>query len=309
MSVRTRNDTATFATSCLDGTEHRFTISLDGTVTNPHHDPEEDAVIEALGGALHPCGTLGRAYTAARVCFDALTGTHDVPGLKKTQRRGWTDGTTCPSCTRDARHLATPVHQAARLGTDRHATLTLLRWLTRRNRVLNPDLHVNPIRASWRTTSDGLQEAFGDSPGVSSQLVSFRSLMLDSLVTPRYVSIAREIVGGSPKAVATLRNTGVRVEWADELLRRTQPRALRYAREHNSLLPTSIGAARNVPAREVARYLNAGVTAHFHTYYTRQVTPQQVIAVYKATNGATTLADLLGTYTVREALHLVGVSQ
>lgn len=303
MPVRTRNHKAYFTVGCIDAQTHGFTIALDGTVSNPHHDAEQDAVIAALGGQLHPCATAQRAYVAARACFDAMAGIRDVPQMRRSPRRGWTDGHMCPRCPAPsgAPHLATPVHQASRLGTTTRDTETLLRWLNRNNAQ-------GPLpRIGSAPADEAILQALGLVGGEGSRWLW---LARKAFLTPRYIALAAPLVGNDPQRIIVLREGGARVEWLAEILRSTEPNALRRLRQVSERFPHSLAAARNVDPHTVADYLNNGVTAHFYTYASHRARPKQILAVYHATGGATTLADILRDegLTVAQAMRQVGAA-
>lgn len=298
-TVRTRLGTAYFVVDCLGGQEHRFTMTLDGQVSNAHHDTEQDAVLLALGGAPHPCNLAQRAHTAAREIFEGLAGEHDLPSLTRT-RGGWRDGHQCRDCSRSLEHLHTTKHRASLHGTHERLVRTLLAWMKR-----NSDKHCFSAADATRPTTEFLAAARAVSPDFSP--ARFRFAVRGSIITAPFVREAAPFSSGKFENVALARGEGVRVEWLRELGAQVRPDALAHALRGDGTLLKTLARSRNVPARAVASYLNAGVTAHFYTYHRAHARPDQVLAVYRATGGRTTLADLLSRgMSVREAMVSVG---
>ena len=306
-SVRVRRDGATFTVPCLEGERHIFVMNPDGTFINSFHDAEADQVAWALGASRHPCGRAALSYSTAEIIFDALTGKRDVPGLKHTARNGWRDRCECQTCQPNLtyvpsqEHVTSMAHQAARTGTDPALVREMFRWIEQNARSRR---RLPPPR-----TREDYRVAFARI-GVDSRSEQDRwfPIFQQSLITPQFVKAAVPFVGATPGDVHALRIGGVRVEWIRSLAAHTTRSAVAYAHEHNGMLASTLAASRNVDPVLVARFLNAGVTAHFHTYSRAHARPEQVLAVYRATRGEKSLADMLGEgLTVHAAMREVGV--
>lgn len=297
--VRTRGTRATFIVQCLDGDEHRFVMTADGTLLNTHHDPDEDAVIAALGGEPHPCGQALRAYQAALVSNNAATGTSDSSNARYTRRKGWVEGGDCPSCTRrvsTARHLHSTEHQAHVHGVPQLARQaeTLRRWLERNTAARGP----------YRDLTD----VTNDFPRITRSTRSrYLHVSRDDLLTRPFIATGTGDLGLPLSDVLALRRNGITIQWLTELNARLTPTTRRALRRHlDNKMGVLIGA-RNISARKAADYLNAGIYAHLHTYARAEARPEDILAVYRADIPGT-LADLLQSgMTLHEALVAAGV--
>lgn len=295
LQIRTRGPRAFISIACSEGQQHAFTIELDGSTTNDFHSPDEDAVIVALGGQPSACGTVMRIVSIVKQIHTARTGETDMPNLR-FRRRGWyVRGTEAP--TGRSRHTtmaeATSVNfqlNAAGISPEyRRAANTLLRWIARNSAPAEHIYRRDQIEALGLTLPRWYTE----------------HLVREALLTPAFITPAREIVGDKLQDIITLRDKGITVQWLTELVAHLSPRAKRRARLNTSLL-AGLGGARNVNARLVARFVEHGIYSHIHTYIRASATPAQVLAVYKATNRERTLADLLDQgMTVTDAVRSV----
>lgn len=280
--VRTRGELATVVTTCADGAEHRFTITPDGVTSNTHHDADEDAVVIALGGAPSACGQAMLAFEAARTAHQAHQGIRDVKGLRWTRRRGWTLTDTLAGSLSDLSN-ARRVAQAKNLDSDyQHAADIMFRWLTR-------------TRGESIIYSEA-NDLFADFPIFNTRQNRYLSggQIRHLMLTKQFIDDARIVVGNDLQKVCHLRNSGITTHWLHSLVSNLRPRTARSLARHGEDLITALRGARNVEARVVAGFLNAGIYAHLHTYARAHARPDQVLTVYRATNGQTTLADLLG---------------
>jgi hypothetical protein len=290
VTARTRGERATLTARCDTGI-HKVTLTITGDITT-EHDVDVDAVTSALGGPLHPCGQGIASFHAAHAILDAVTGTHDLPGLKWTARKGWSDGHACATCRNyesGLSHLLSPGHQASRTDGDTHVTRILYGWLTRYDtRLATPPDRLNPaIKAALNQIDPTASDLF---------------IHADRVLHPEYITAAARIVGPHATAIIALRDSGVTVDWIRALARRTRVSAARHAQTTNTTLPRTLIASRNVNPTIVADYLNAGITAHFHTYARVNATPADILAIYRNANGRT-LADLLAEgMTIPDAL-------
>lgn len=316
-TVRTRGETAYLMTACTDGASHRFTITADGQVTDPNHDLDEEAVITALGGAPNPCGAARQAFLAARTALQATTGITDVPRLRHRQRTGYSDGHTCPTCPArpTLQHISSPAHQASRLGAPPAATVTLYRWL----------LRVDPAAAWLRDPTTGRSAQTRRATAVAAALCPSlpanrrpaipEYYAASALLSPTYAAAVNTLFPGEQNDLygwlLQLRGSGISVQWLTSLSTHAHPAALARLvdRYGHAVLLNSLTRARNVAPRTVASYINAGIVAHFHTYARAHVTAAQVLAFYRATGGAQTLADRLAAgASVTQALREVGAA-
>jgi hypothetical protein len=305
VQVRTRHDKATITTLCTDGAEHRFTINIDGTITNSHHLEGEDDVIVALGGEPTMCGKAVIAYEAARDVHRAQLGVADVPNLTWNRRRGWVikndhicTGARCPGAHHDLAHvmkMRTQLHVRNLNGADfDRAGGTFLRWL---NRVVSP--------ATVYAKKADLIDAEGLSVPRRDRFYLGNTIAY-MVLTPEFVRLSKAVVGMNLSYNVSLRTRGVTVQWLRTLVENLDARTLRKIRRHDEKMVAALSAARNVDPRAVAALLSAGVYSHLHTYVRAHARPDQVLAVYRATNGQTTLADLLDEgLTVHQAIQRV----
>lgn len=118
--IRTHGDAAQFTvTDCDDGETHTFTIAVDGTLIGSAHDPEEVAVLSALGGEPPACVHAYQTYAAAKNIWETHLGIRDIPvrpdknlTISTEQERD-----ACRNCHQpdasDMFHRASAQHQAA----------------------------------------------------------------------------------------------------------------------------------------------------------------------------------------------------
>jgi hypothetical protein len=294
IAVRTRGPIASFTVTCTDGAAHAFTVTLDGTVTNTHHDPDEAAVMIALGGRPNPCGQALQVLDAARTVYNARTGQSDTPDARYTNRRGWHTPTDCPACGTHgtATHINSLDHQLGvhALTDAQRAGDTLLRWMHRHGR---PSTVLTTQRDYLTRGNPTIRSA--------------RRVYLNryDLTTVEFLTAGRALFGSDDRAVLALRRNGISTQWLTALSRTLTPRGIDHIRRTHTQAEAGTGRpspieralikARNVSPRTVADYLNAGIHSHLHTYARAHARPDQVLAVYAATNGTTTLADLLAT--------------
>lgn len=307
MTFRSRGDIATVHVDCHDE-QHVVRVSLDGEITTSH-DRDLDAVLVALGEAPHPCQVAENSYRAALEIDRVTRGLADPAGLRAvgTNRR-WETTTPCPQCLRNRPNHPTPVGTSVlthfihptHLAATMHADATLIthftKWLSRR--ITDPD-RIPPQRSR---NTPAAAECFR-------QLLGHPLTPYDRhtwLLTLRYLE-AFTTVAGLPAANRTpvyplvTRYRGLRAEWLTELASAVTPQAINravhaHSNDHDWWL-RSLFAARNIPAATIARYLNHGITTHLYTYAKYQATPEQILAVYRATNGQATLADYLNNGT------------
>jgi hypothetical protein len=311
-TVRTRLSVATFTVPCLAGETHTVRITTDGQITNPHHDLEADEIILALGGEPHPCGRAVVAFEIARDIYRARAGERDVPNVRGKHGTGWRPrGEGCPDCTRYSRpmdHFLTPSHQAhVRNVSDlAHPISILVRWLVRNSNAGLAYTNGDVIATDFPALLDSLR---------SNRFTSYQKGLV---LTPAFVEAATTVLGAHLGDIYALRSLGVRVEWLRtltaglnrsakaHLVARATASRTRYST--TSKVSTLLNSVRNVDPATVAKFLNAGIYAHIHTYARAHVRPAQVLAVFNATGGDTTLADLMNEgLTVQQALRRVGV--
>lgn len=293
--VRTRGPRATFQVTCLDGQIHRFTMSADGTLDNPHHDADEDAVIAALGGAPHPCGRAHLAYQAALIAANASSGRSDDPAARYSQRSGWRSGEPCPTCRGTAEHVNSVAHQLHLRGIDdlHRPAETLRRWIERNH----------PAPRPYRKTS----ELLADFPRLNVDSSRWLGVYRNDLLTRAFVTAGTVEIGMSIHDVISLRRSGISTQWLTALADQLSPQAKRKLRGRMNRKVAVLAAARNVSPSVIAAYLNAGIYGHLHTYARAHAQPADIIAVYRA-EAPGTLADMLRAgMTVHEALVAVGV--
>lgn len=296
ITVRTRGTRATVTAACTDGHLHTFRIDLDGTVTGLAHDPDEDSVIAALGGQPSACGLALRLLAIARDLHAARRGDADMPGLRFHSRsQSWRTASdvTCRGCEGGARwqrtiaHASSLEHQMATAGipaTWLRAGATFARWIERHDTGFAAT-QLDVTRTGSRHERTQVKAAMLSVPFMANLERVF------GLTTVTAGRTARNHYGLGTTWLATLSE-----HLTDATCAKIRARGGRRDRRSaiTSQMLTSISKARNVPAHIVARFLNAGVYAHLHTYIRAGVRPEQVLAVYRDTEGRTTLADLLG---------------
>jgi hypothetical protein len=299
ITVRTRGNRARLTVLCTDSTPHTITIDRDGTITNEHHSPDEAAVILALGGTPSPCGQAEQIYHAAHIVYLARTGEHDDPTATFSSRRSWRTRTDCPTCGYhpSAAHIHTIGHQLGSQGLSEfvRAGSTLVTWLHRTGRPSTALTSTRDLVTAGLVTAP-------DSNGIR--------LTPQTLTTLPFIRAAYSVIGEDLNSALRMRRGGLTVHWLTDLGRHLNPRtrnriAAETAAAGSRSGPTerAIIKARNINARTIAQFLNAGIHSHLHTYARAHARPDQVLTVYDATQGRTTLADLLEQgHTVTEAV-------
>jgi hypothetical protein len=295
IAVRARGDFAYFSLPCGD-TEHFFRADLDGNLFDSAHDPDEAAVMVALGGRPHGCGCAVQALHAARVSYKAAIGQEDNPLARFRRRTGWTTGaTSCPSCSsynNSIEHINGVEHQLCVQGLEEYipAAKTLLRWLHRRGE-----------NSTVLKTRQEFMRAF---PRDSRSPYSFGRRWF---LTSEFVDLALNIVGDHYGQVEQMRRNGIKVQWLRSLVANLDNEAKVKISTRNR--PSGLLKARNVDPVTVAKFLNAGIYDHIHTYARAHVRPEQVLAVFRATRGRKTLAEFLDEgMTAPQALASLGLS-
>lgn len=252
------------------GEQHRARILPDGTVSNPHHDSDADAVMLALGAAPHGCAVAMRMVEAARESLAALSGRQDPPGVR-FHRRGqwgtqgdWSDGVYCNrSCQRSLGHLASPAHATLRHQAPGRAVARLTQWLAEQNGE-------SEVLDTWGRSNP-------------------------QLVTARYLDAADKILGRGQRYGfgVGMRMGGVRVEWLASLAGALSPGYLPpHGDKFASFVNTLIGA-RNIDPLVVAGFVNAGFRSHIYTYAKANVTPADALEVFRANYGERSLAEFM----------------
>jgi hypothetical protein len=295
ITVRTRGDFASFSLPCGD-TEHSFRADLEGNLFDSAHDPDEAAVMVALGGRPHGCGCAVQALHAARISYRAAIGLEDNPSARYRRRNGWATGeATCQSCSsyeNSIEHVNGVEHQLSIQGLQEYisAAKTLLRWLHRRGK-----------NATVLRTRQELRNAFPRSSRLP--YVSARRWCL----TPEFIELGLAIVGENYHQVDQLRRNGIKIQWLRTLVANLDSSAKTKIGNRNRF--SSLAKARNVDAVTVAKFLNAGIYDHIHTYARAHVRPEQALAVFRATRGRKTLAEFLDEgMTAPQALASLGLS-
>lgn len=294
--VRTRGDFATFSLPCGDS-EHSFRADLLGTLIGSPHDPDEAAVMVALGGRPHACGCAVQALQAARISYRAAIGKEDNPAARYRRRNGWVTGdTACAKCTsygNTIEHVNSVEHQLGIQGLDEYIPVakTLLRWFHRRGEA-----------SQVLRTRQELRQAFP-----RGNRLAFSSSNRRSCLTPEFIDIALSIVGENYNQVEHLRRNGIKIQWLRSLVANLDGDAKLKISQRNRF--SGLVKARNVDAVTVAKFLNTGIYDHIHTYARAHVRPEQVLAVFRATRGRKTLAEFLEEgLTAPQALASLGLS-
>jgi hypothetical protein len=289
--VRTRGPRATIRTICADGAEHRFTIDIDGTVTNPHHDREDDAVIAALGGEPHPCARAETAYRAARTIHDSRAGRADDSAMRRTRpyRRSQQPCPAPAHCSTIPEHVHSVVHQTnvADIPELLHPTRILLGWMERNDptrtllahaQILDPTQNVERWQAEFS--------------------------VVEAHITAAFSTAARRLLGNQPDSILRLRRDGTTIQWLAAVNGHVTNRTATRLRAHvnHAHLAFTLAAARYQDPRKVAALLNGGVTSYLCTYVKANVTATQVHQVRARTGQS--LAHLLDQgVTLYDALH------
>lgn len=296
MQVRTHGDRAVITTTCHGGDTHQVRFTREVGVVDTVHDADADAVVAALGGHAHPCQVAINSFAAARACVDAYRGVRDFPEVR-VRGQQWTHPGTCAAgCSgNDLQHFTSPPHAAAHFSADPHAVQVLTRWLLRAH---------DPAQVAARRPRDTTPIlALLDGWVGNHSPTQLGQIIYHHMITPTYIHAARALTGADTRALLTLRRGGCTVQWLQQVAAHTSPAAAARALDTNRLLASTLVKARNVPATAVAAYLNAGVTAHFYTYHTSQVSPAQVLQVWHGSDHQRTLAGLLKEgWTVPQAL-------
>lgn len=296
ISVRTRGDLASFSLTCGD-TQHTFRADLNGNLIDSPHDPDEAAVMVALGGRPHACGCAVQAFKAARISYRAAIGKEDNPSARYRRRNGWVTGdvecSQCNSYGNTIEHINSVEHQLGIQGLEEYipAGKALLRWLHRRGES-----------ASVLRTRQELRQAFP-----RGHRLAFSASSRRSFLTPEFISNALSIVGENYHQVEQMRRQGIKVQWLRSLVSHLDSDTKDKIARRNRF--SGLFKARNVEAVTVARFLNAGIYDHIHTYARAHVRPEQVLAVFRATRGRKTLAEFLDEgMTAPQALASLGLS-
>lgn len=303
MRVWTRGNRATVNVLCGNET-HKVRLTADGSITT-EHDAIVDQVISALGGTPHSCMKVVYAFNAAQAALDALTGKQDFKNVYFVANHNWkstTPNVGCAACTRysyqNLSHFATPEHLANEYNTDKYLVSRLLTWLMR-----------NTTENIWneRTSRIYIDNLCQNADIETNQRHSLVAISSRNIITPTFISHAKNLVGNNVETILYLRNNGVKVEWLSELDSLVSYRRKQYAQENSRNLARSLASARNVPTSKVAYYMNNGVLSHYYTYAQVNATIQQILTVYNRTNRTRTLADFLQEgISIPEALRIVG---
>ena len=301
--VQIRGNAATITVLCERRETHHVRIRLDGLTPtfSTSHESDVDDVVAALGGALHGCARVKASMDAAIVMWQARMGVRDVPHSRFFQYRGWQNDVTCEHCISSGQsmsHLVDPIHLAQTYGGYKNVTQRLGQWIARRN---GDETVMASFTDNYRSmAAAGVLDRMDRRRSVSSWA---HRVPNGILLTPAFVTAAGNIVGNDGEKIVDLRVHGVRVEWVKQLSALVTPEAARYARSKNPTFGKSLYLARNASSSQVARYINAGIHTHLHTYAKLRVEPDDVIAVWKGSHGEASLADLLNAgVTIPEAL-------
>lgn len=293
--VRTRGDIAHFIVACGDES-HTLRMNISGEILEGAHDPDEAAVMVALGGRPHPCGCAVQAFKAATITYRAAIGREDNPGARYRRSAGWVTGearcATCGSYGNTIEHVNSIEHQLGSQGLSEYVATakSLLRWLHRRGEA----------SAVLRNRQE-IRQAFPRSARVLWASSSRRAVL-----TPAFVNLALEIVGDNYQQVEQLRRNGIKVQWLRLLVANLTPEAKAKIAQRSRF--SGLLKARNVDPATVAKFLNAGIYDHIHTYARAHVRPEQVLAVFRATRGRKTLADFMDEgMTAPQALASLGL--
>jgi hypothetical protein len=302
--VQIRGNTATVTVLCERRETHHVRVRLDGVVStfSTPHESDVDDVVAALGGALHGCARVKASMEAAFVMWQARMGVHDVPHSRFFQYRGWQNNVTCDHCVSSGQamsHLVDPVHLAQMYGGYESVVQRFGQWVARMN---GDETAMASFTDNYRSMAAArVMDRMDRRRGVSSWL---RRVPNGVLLTPAFVTAAGNLVGNDGSKIVDLRVNGLRVEWVKRVSALVTPEAARYARLKNPTFGKSLYLARNASSAQTARYINAGIHTHFHTYAKLRVEPDDVIAVWKGSRGEASLADLLNAgVTIPEALH------
>lgn len=296
IAVRTRGDFARFAIEC-GGDSHTFQMTLAGEILDGAHDPDEASVMVALGGRPHACGCAVQAFKAARVAYRAAVGLEDNPDAKFRRSGGWITSTgRCASCStygNSLEHVNGVEHQLGVQGLSEYVDTArlLVRWMHRRGEA-----------STVLRTRQELRQAFP-----RRHRVPYASSSRGMVLTPQFIDSALSIVGENYNQVEHLRRNGIKVQWLRSLVANLDTNAKRKIAQRNRF--SGLVKARNVDAVTVAKFLNAGIYDHIHTYARSHVRPEQVLAVFRATNGRKTLAEYLDEgLTAPQALASLGLA-
>lgn len=307
ISVRTRADRATLTVPCTDDTPHRIVVTSGGMMHfDSAHNPDHDAVMEALGAEPHPCQKAMHTYYAARDIYRAATGAADRDDLYLARRNAgtvWQSRTPCQHCSRwtypsvasaALTHLNSPSHLAAVTDSSESAIRTLVRWMVRHSR--RPDLF----------TRDG--EPTLSRSAMGEFRLPERNPWPHLWITDNYLHAAAALglYGDSRDDfianVRALRAGGVKVQWLTGLVN-SLPQRTRDRLRNEPISVSALVGARNLAPEKVARYINAGIRANYYTYARVNAQPEQVLAYYRATGERRTLADdLRSGITIPDAL-------
>lgn len=285
VTVRTRGNIATFTVDCVNNEQHVFTVTKEGVFNNPHHNPDHDAVMEALGGGEHACAKAAKIFTAGVTINNAETGLADNPKAKFFAR-GWRTNSECNACTYrtfNINHVNSNTHVLETSGIPemKQQLTTVLRWLRRDGNSSKVFKNFNEV-----------QNVYPFFENVSRRFYIPNNLK-PYMFTPAYIESVIKIFGNDFIPVYQLRAIyGIKTQWIQTLSETLTPKTIERIREENTIFKVLSGARHSDPLK-VAEFLNAGVYANIYTYITHNAKPEEALRVYKATSGSQTLAGML----------------
>lgn len=264
-TVTIRNNVASIQVLCGEDI-HTVTITRQGTIALPH-DREAEEIVTVLGGEPSPCYRVINSYHATVRMVKTVVGLCDPPQMKWSNSCGWYSPVECDDCrtrsslgVRTIGHYNTPEHLAVAYNGYSTVISNLRDWVAETH-------HVNP--ALFNQVHPETRRIIQPFPIIG----SFTLLSPDMLLTPRYITLAEKFVGEDPSAICELREKGITVEWLTELARLVSDRKARRNFRRNRHIARAMIASRNIPASEVAAYMNAGVTSHYYTYAREHLSP------------------------------------
>lgn len=292
VKVRTKGSVAKFTVDCVNNEQHTFVVNFDGTVLNSYHNAEQDEVIVALGGDLHPCGKALKIFEAALEVYKAETGVADFSAAKYYTRSGWGTprGCSCPRRGYGIAHINSMQHVLAEYNlTDNNRTArTLLNWLRRNSEGSQVFKNFAELIASYPSFEVPEYSYPNNRYSNSMNLANF-------MLTPSFMEAGLTIFDNNPNIVYKLRaEKGIKVDWIKKVaenLKRSTVRKIKNINQESFI--NSLVGARNMDPVKVASFINAGIYANIYTYIKNNATPEQALTVYKATNGSSTLASML----------------
>lgn len=295
LNVRTRGEVAHFSLAC-GGENHSFRMNVNGEIFDSTHDPDETAVMVALGGRPHICGCAIQAFKAAVISYRSAIGCEDNPAARFRRSTGWLTGEqSCDDCSHMGNtiaHVNSIEHQLASQDLSDFIPMakTLQRWLHRRGE--SPKV----LKTRYE-----LRQAFPRGHHLS---LGNRERQMN--LTPEFINLALTIVGDHYHQVEQLRRYGIKVQWLRSLVNNLTDGAKDKIARRNRF--SGLHKARNVDPSIVAAFLNEGIYDHIHTYARAHVRPSQVLAVFRKTRGSKTLADFLEEgMTAPQALSSLGI--